>query len=384
MISSNSFLTKGNKDNEGFPIPVTAFVAFCKSSTLTENHQRAAFGLRCFPKTIEIPSGLQDHPVEACQTSRRLAGVLRNSGVRVLGDLHGRKVGDFAWERNCAFKTLHELDLLAHRAEFAQKSPSSGNGTTAAGFAIPESVCQLQFDELPVTKRLANVARAIGLGTLGDLKGRSALELLQCKACDWRTLAEIQQLIERAISGEFNEAQIEESAAVVELLTLLEQGMEKLSPRYRQFLLARIDGLTFAEIGRRHALTRARAHEIVRKALATLRKTAGPRIPRLLEMLKQRCLSERAAAGLTPTLLEQWIGDSSSDGGLETAAPWRLSREAQVRLIAALDKNIPCRLESSPKAFGLDGLDLDLPSLARALRLAVAPEIPRNSSAFLF
>jgi len=36
-------------------------------------------------------------------------------------------------------------------------------------------------------------------------------------------------------------------------------------------------------------------------------------------------------------LLEQWIGESSRS--------FRLSRKAQVRLIAALDKNIPCWFE---------------------------------------
>src|SRR6266567_4827894 len=174
----------------------------------------------------------------------------------------------------------------------------------------------------------------------GDLNGRSSFELLQYKSCGWRTLGEIQQLIERAISGEFDEAQVEESTAAAELLTLLEQGMAKLSPRENQFVLARIGGedlpcLSFEEIGRRCGLTRARVHQVVGKALDTLRKSWGPRIPRLLEMMKRRCLS--MGCPLTPALLEQWIGESSRS--------FRLSRKAQVRLIAALDKNILCWLE---------------------------------------
>jgi len=124
------------------------------------------------------------------------------------------------------------------------------------------------------------------------------------------------------------------------LLTLLEQGMAKLSPRENQFLLARIGAedlpcLTFEEIGRRCAVTRARAQQIVAKALDTLRKSWGLRVPRLLEMMKRRCLS--MGCPLTPALLEQWIGESSRS--------FRLSRKAQVRLIAALDKNIPCWFE---------------------------------------
>ena len=298
----------------------------------------APLTLHRFSKTIDIPAGLRRDPLETWQPSTRLNGLLRRSGIRMLGDLHGRKVVDFVWERNCGAKTLHELDSLARRAECAASTngnaPLLQNGTA---LAIPESVCQLQFQELPITKRLANVVRSIGARTLGDINGRSVSELLQCKACGWRTLGEIQQLIERAISGEFDEAHLHDSAAAVELLTLLEQGIAKLLPRERQFLLAKIGGedlpcLNFAEIGRRSALTRSRVQQVVARAVNNLRKTWGPRIPRLLEKLKRRCLS--MACPLTPALLQQWTGDCPKRFGL--------SRKAHVRLIAALDENIPC------------------------------------------
>src|SRR5581483_6231261 len=120
--------------------------------------------------------------------------------------------------------TLHELDDLAYRASVGCESPArlprDGEGSAKNAkrrkkvhsqrvrFAIPESVCRLQFDELPITTRLANVLRSIGAKTLGDLQGCTPFELLQYKAYGWRTAGEIQQLIERAISGEFEEAQI--------------------------------------------------------------------------------------------------------------------------------------------------------------------------------
>ena len=267
--------------------------------------EMAAFASRCFPKTIDIPVGLRHQPLEArprrCRMSARLADVLRKSGIRVLGDLHGRKVGDFAWERNCGFQTLHELDCLA--SAFAGATADEPMPATEAGFSIPESVCRLRFDELPTTTRLAKVVGSIGLRTLGDLNGRSVSELLQCKGCGWKALCEIEQLIERAISGEFDVAQIEEHTAVAELLSSLEQGMAMLSHRERQFLIARIWGLSFAEIGRRCGLTRARVHKLVSKALDTLTKRSGPRVPRLLEMVKRRWLSAPNASGVTPALL---------------------------------------------------------------------------------
>jgi hypothetical protein len=189
----------------------------------------------------------------------------------------------------------------------------------------------LRFDELPITRRLASVVRSIEARTLGDLNGLSAYELLQCKNCYWRTVAEIEQLIERASAGEFDVVRIEESEAAAELLTLLEQGMAKLSRRENQFLLARIKGLTFAEIGRRFGVTRARAHQVTAKALHALRKTWGPRVPLFLDMVKHR-LSLSNASELTPELLEQWVGESSKR--------LRLSRKAHVRLIAELDEEI--------------------------------------------
>ena len=319
----------------------------------------AAYAFRCFPKRIDVPVALRDQPVDTCQTSARLAHVLRRSGIRVLGDLHGRKVGYFACQRNCGLNTLHELDLLVRRVQsLVENASRAENGTysrrsaccavaqrgrsskahashrkagTEDGFSIPESVCKLQFDELPITRRLTSVVRSIEARTLGDLNGLSACELLQCKNCYWRTVAEIEQLIERAIAGEFDVVRIEESEAAAELLTLLEQGMAKLSRRENQFVLARIRGLTFAEIGQRFGLTRARVHQVTAKALHVLRKTWGPRVPRLLDMVKRR-LSLSNASELTPALLEQWVGKSSRC--------LRLSRQAHVRLIAELDADI--------------------------------------------
>jgi hypothetical protein len=268
-----------------------------------------AFASRCFPTTVKIPAHLRDRPLEALPGSRRistrLAHVLHRSGIRMLGDLDRRRVGDFAWERNCGLKTLKELDSLA--STFANQ-PSS-----------------------------RNVVRSVGLRTVGNLHGRNSFELLQWKSCGWRTLAEIQQLIDHAIAGEFDVAQIDESRAAEELLTLLEQGIAKLAPRDRQFLLARIGGRTFAEIGRRYGFTRACAHKMVARTLGALRKTWGVRIPRLLQVVKRRCLSIPVGSGLTPALLEQWTAGSTNS--------FRLSRKEQMRLIAALDKSIRCSVD---------------------------------------
>jgi hypothetical protein len=368
-----------------------------------------ALALHSFSKAIQIPAKLHNQPLDASQTSARLTTLLGRFGIRVLGDLHGRKVIDFAWEKNCGPKTLYELDLLARHARF-RNGKASGNGhrghcvpalhdfsatdsggasakmqENAASFAIPESICHLALNELPLTTRLANVVRSMGARNLGDLNGRTAFELLQYRACGWGTISEIQQLIERAISGEFDVAQIEEATAAAELLSLLEQGLAKLPLRDRQFVLARIGAqtgsgrspgadlfcLSYAEIGRRYGLTRARVHKVLVNTLDSLRKIWGPRVPRLLEVLKWRCLS--AICPLTPQLLEKWVGSSAAFSSRPTTRhcsnSFRLSMEAYVRLIAALDKNIPCWPETNhkfPRTYDPVGqFDLTLARLVR-------------------
>ena len=370
-----------------------------------------ALALHSFSKAIQIPPRLHNQPLDASQTSARLTTLLSRFGIRVLGDLHGRKVIDFAWEKNCGPKTLYELDLLARRARF-RNGEASGNGhrrdcvsashatdseeatakmqEDATSFAIPESmesICHLALNELPLTTRLANVVRSMSARNLGDLNGRTAFELLQYRACGWGTISEIQQLIERAISGEFDVAQIEQATATAELLSLLEQGLAKLPLRDRQFVLARIGAqtgngrspdadlvcLTYAEIGRRYGLTRARIHKVLVNTLDSLRRTWGPRVPRLLEVLKWRCLS--AICPLTPQLLEKWVGPSAAFSSRPTTGDcfnsFRLSMEAHVRLIAALDKNIPCWPETNhklPRTYDPVG-QFDL-TLARVVREA--------------
>ena len=344
-----------------------------------------ALALHSFSKAIEIPPRLHNQPLDVWQTSARLTTLLSRFGIRVLGDLHGRKVVDFAWEKNCGPKTLYELDLLARRARIRNGTSLRRNGVhasrnspatdhegaismmreDAASFAIPESICHLAFRELPISTRLANVVRLMGARNLGDLNGRSAFELLQYKACGWSTISEIQQLVERAISGEFDVVQIKEAMAAAELLTLLVQGMAKLPLRERQFLLARIGAhtgrgrgsgadpvwLSYEEIGRRYGLTRARIHKVLEHTLDSLRKTWGPRVPRLLETLKWRCLS--AICPLTPQLLEKWIDSPAAFSSRRTRVDhfnsFQLSMEAYVRLIAALDKSIPCWPETNHK-----------------------------------
>ena len=372
-----------------------------------------ALALSSFSTAIEIPARFRNQPFYAWQKSARLTALLDRFGIRGPGDLHGRKVVDFAQEKNCGPKTLYELDLLARRARsrngnashishrrdcaraahIDSRSPTATASQAAIGkmqqdasdFAIPESLWHLSFNELPITRRLANAVRFIGVRSLGDLNGRNAFELLQYKACGWGMISEIQQLIDRAVSGEFDVGQIKQATAVAELLSLLEEGLAKLPLRDRQFVLARIGGqmergrspradllyLSHAEIGRRYGLTRAGVHKLFVKSMDSLRRIWGPRVPRLLQLIKWRCLS--MICPLTPQLLEKWVESPAHSGSRSKTrgyfARFRLSMEAHVRLITALDKGIPCWLETNHKlehiGYSVDQFDLALAQMVR-------------------
>jgi hypothetical protein len=101
-------------------------VASSHSCTRCLAFDTAAFVSYCFQKAIKIPARLQDRPLKAFSVSLRIsarpAHVLQRFGVRVLGDLHGRCVGDFAYQKDCGIKTLQELDSLA--SALASRSPS--------------------------------------------------------------------------------------------------------------------------------------------------------------------------------------------------------------------------------------------------------------------
>src|SRR6266480_7998645 len=121
--------------------------------------------LNSFLEVIHIPADLRGQAIECMAMSVRLAGVLRRANIRVLGDLHGCKLDDFAWQRNCGYKTLHELDALVRQAHSSVKQtrePQAGSLLPGNGvsFVVPESISQLRFAELPITNRLANVVQS--------------------------------------------------------------------------------------------------------------------------------------------------------------------------------------------------------------------------------
>jgi hypothetical protein len=202
--------------------------------------------------------------------------------------------------------------------------------------SIPKSVRLLSVDELPAGTRLRSVLKRAGIRNLGQLHGHDLCELLKQRHCGVRTISVLQQLIQRAVSGEFDHSRVNESNVPQALLDLSEKAIARLPHGDRQFLLRRIGAggrrpLTYEQLGRQRRITRERARKTVEKLFELVRKTFGPRIPQLLMLLKKRCFSN--VCPLTPELLKEW--------GPGFQSRLRLSFKAHVRIIGALDKSIP-------------------------------------------
>lgn len=298
----------------------------------------SAFGLGA--GCIEIPVSLRGLPIEQLPVSARLSGVLERSKIRVLGDLHGRSFDELARQRNCGIKTLRELGAALCLARYSGEAVLAQVAASAAAsctFMIPESVGNLEFADLPSSTRLETMVRKFGMRSLSDLQGRNAIELLRCSNVGVGTIVEIQRLLARASNGEFNGAPVEPSAAPAALLTLVEAGLALLETRDRDLLLDRIGArgtgaATLEQLARDYHLTRERVRQITQETVSKLRKTWGPRIPYLLEVVKARCLSKLCP--LSPDLLEHWIKGFEARLQLESAT--------HVRLIGALDREFPC------------------------------------------
>ena len=289
---------------------------------------------------IEIPAPLRSVPVGRLPVSTRLAGVFQRSGIRVLGDLHGKSLAELGQQRNCGEKTLRELAAavrLAQNGGEAVLSQVAATDAASCSFEVPATVRDLAFADLPISTRLQHLIERLNIRRLGDLHGRTGLEFLRCSNVGVRTVVEMQQLVARADDGEFCPTEVAESAVPRSLLLLIETGLEKLPGRDRDILLDRVGArglkpITLEQLGREYRLTRERVRQVVSEMSLQLRRTWGPRIPALLEKLRERC--ERNAHPLSAGLLERWLGEA--DLGL------RLGAAGHVRLIQAIDRSFPC------------------------------------------
>ena len=131
--------------------------------------------------TISVPEHLRSCTLD----DRRLPGHLRSlfwsARLHHLGDLHGKRVSDFAHFRNCGKITLRQLECLAaaiQRPGAAWPPPlrhGRREGVWSCGeFRVPAAAGWLRPEELPISQRLETLLRKAGVGQLAELDGKTA------------------------------------------------------------------------------------------------------------------------------------------------------------------------------------------------------------------
>ena len=236
-----------------------------------------------------------------------------------------------------AYYAKHRTTILLKKAAYYRRR--AGGMEFDSVLVVPKSVRHLRLTQLPVSTRLSNVLGSMRIRTLGGVHGRCVGEFLRRKNCGRRSVLELEQLIQRAASGDFDDSNIEKADAPAALLNLIEAAITKLPDRDRNFVLARVGAgrkrhHTLEQLGQRYGITRERARVILEKLFGVIRRSYGPRIPQLLECVRHRCISN--ICPLTPELLHQWARQFRSR--------IELVPKAHVRIISSLDERIPCWL----------------------------------------
>ena len=282
-----------------------------------------------FPSSVlTVPPSRADLRFVDLPISKRLYRTIHKIGIDRLGDLNGRNAIQLQEHPGVGPSRVAEIQQLVMRA-------------TAGEFKdlvlhVPFPAADLRFADLPISKRVTRLIKKLRIERLGDLDGRSSVEFLAYPGVGQRTIAEIKHLVARAAADEFTALEIDESEKVPELLRLIETSIEGLHPAERQIFLEKIGYedrplLTVSDLGKKQGVTREAIRLTIEKVVVALRKSWGPRIPVLLDIVKHRCTS--GVCPLTPELLCFWLAGRD--------ARFKLSLRMHVRIISELDKAIP-------------------------------------------
>lgn len=295
---------------------------------------------------IFIPLAWRKELLSAFPLSTRLQRIFKYQRFRLFGDLHGRSLSEIGGYRNCGEKTLQEAAALIRAIQHFPPTPDAVSLIEAATFVaaargtedaitVPAELHHLNVADLPLSVRLEGVLQRKGVRCLGDVQGVSLDDLRRTKNCGRKTIAELQQVIERAAAGEFTEAE-NTRWNPVELVQTLDALVSDLPDRNEAILSLRLGGRrdkvpTLEEVGGKYGLTRERIRQVIELSVERIRKRGGQRLRRCLEYVEEFCRDH--VCPLTPALLEQWLGDSL------TAARFNLA--FYVRLLAKLKTTIP-------------------------------------------
>jgi len=283
-------------------------------------------------EVITIPAPSRETPASSLALSARLARLFEASGIRRLGDLHGKAFSDFNEFANNGPKTQQDLRDLVRLIREQRTLPLVDR------LSIPAAARDLNPFEFPLSVRLESALRAKNIQHFGDLEGLALKELKQLRNCGWLTIRELVRLLERISEGEFAlRGKLGSPAMFANLLSKLDQNLGALRERDRKTVLLRLGegkvgrGWTLNQIGMRFHITRECVRQDLERIVPMIRKAGGPEMVAQLDYISSKCLE--GVYPFTVPLLTKWMSGAPSSR--------KFSMPFYVRLLGELHPQLP-------------------------------------------
>ena len=299
------------------------------------------------PDHISIPENLKSRPVEPLKSKlaggpripERLSHVLQYAGIRVLGDLDGKRLSDFETYRGCGQGTVWALRGMILRALHPAVKPDLRMRPIpmrdwwppAQTIEVARAVRGLSLKDLPVSARLEGVLKGLGIRRLGQLHGLSVCDLLARPNFGRTTLAEFNTLQRRAEAGEFSLSPQElASSTPADLLRQIDEVVGRL-PEHDRALLARRFGATgrapqtVRKIGQQDGVSGAWVWFRLNRLIGWIRRQGSLKMRKRLDYVDGVCA--RSQVPLSPALVSTWQ---------ESARPFEHSPQFYVGIMAKL------------------------------------------------
>jgi hypothetical protein len=173
--------------------------------------------------------------------------------------------------------------------------PAAAPTLSTSCFTVSTAAQDLCLADLPLSARLENVLDGLRFKVLGDLNGIEVQRLTDSGNCGRKSIAELQAIIRRANAGEFSVTGAQSiSAALHHVASLIDSGLEQLSPRDRTIFENRLSGKdgspkTLEEVAIQFHITRERVRQIVKLIMRKLRRGGGPKLSRAFQFITQEC-----------------------------------------------------------------------------------------------
>jgi hypothetical protein len=299
------------------------------------------------PDYIAIPEDLKSKPIESLNAKsaggsrlpKRLRNLLEYAGIRLLGDLDGKRLADFEPYRGCGGETIEALRRMVLR----ELRPGVRAGPSMMPIRMrdwrpPEQTIEvsgaardLRPEDLPVSVRLEGVLKGLGIKRLWQLDGLPFWKLRARPRMGRTTLAELRDLLRRAEAGEFKLSKLElASITPADLLHQIDEVVGAL-PESDRTLLARRFGATGQapqtsfQIAQEDGVSRAWVYYRLDHVVRWLGRQGSLKMRARLDQVAGVCA--RSQVPLSPALVSTWQ---------EPARPFRNTPQFYVGLIAKL------------------------------------------------